>query len=208
MYPICTVQDRTEIPKSAVPMKFSWLSPVWSEGLYALAMGTCPDCNTLFKNTHSILASGDTFCYSVRTSKCNSVRRRVFFFCQLTVLSLRTDSGQVDKEDIQRMYCTITVSEGIWRSGPQLHLFFSADATTWTLSLWPLHYMPSRNKRQDAYQTNHNHTQPSAHLTFPPLQIPLSVKTVENVDAIYMKLGISLSGRRNVWPVLWPLTGH
>lgn len=77
--PVRAVQDRTEIPMSTAAMKFSWQSPVWSEGLYALAMGTCSGCNALFKNTHSIQASGDTFCYSVRSSKCNSAEEETFF---------------------------------------------------------------------------------------------------------------------------------
>lgn len=54
-------------------------------------MGTCPGCNALFKNTHSIQASGDTFCYSVRSSKCNPAEEETF---------LRADGAELEEEQV------------------------------------------------------------------------------------------------------------
>lgn len=61
-------------------------------------MGTCSGCNALFKNTHSIQASGDTFCYSVRSSKCNSAEEETF----LRADGAKPEEGQVDKGDMWR----------------------------------------------------------------------------------------------------------
>lgn len=118
IHPVHTVQHRTEIPMSTAAMKFSWQSLVWSEGLYAPAMGTCPGCNALFKNTHSIQASGDTFLYSVRSSKCNSAEEETFFFSRAH--GAEPEEGQVDKGDVGvDVLYRRAVSEGNWRSGPQ-----------------------------------------------------------------------------------------
>lgn len=59
-------------------------------------MGTCSGCNALFKNTHSIQAPGDTFCYSVRNSKCNSAEEET----SLQADGAEPEEGQVDKEDV------------------------------------------------------------------------------------------------------------
>lgn len=59
-------------------------------------MGTCSGCNALFKNTHSIQASGDTFCYSVRSSKCNSAEEET----SLQADGAEPEEGQVDKGDM------------------------------------------------------------------------------------------------------------
>lgn len=64
-------------------------------------MGTCPGCNALFKNTHSIQASGDTFCYPVRTSKCNPAEEETF----LQTGGAELEEEQVDKVGVRGVSC-------------------------------------------------------------------------------------------------------
>lgn len=68
-------------------------------------MGTCSGCNALFKNTHSSQASGDTFCYSVRSTKCNSAEKET----TLQAVGAGPVEDWVDKGDMGEevgVYCT------------------------------------------------------------------------------------------------------
>lgn len=122
LYAAPTLYRIEQIPMSTAPMKFSWQSLVWSEGLRAPAMGTCPGCNALFKNTHSIQASGDTFCYPVRTSKCNPAEEETF----LQAGGAELEEEQVDKVGVRGL----AVAEGNWRSGPRLFALRTAPVRT------------------------------------------------------------------------------
>lgn len=215
------VQDRTEIPMSTAAMKFSWQSPVWSEGLYAPAMGTCSGCNALFKNTHSIQASGDTFCYSVRSSKCNSAEEETFF---LQADGAEPEEGQVDKGDVGVGGCALQESCVRGKLKVRASPFPSVDSANLNSfprePRTPLH-MSLRNKRWDAYKTTHNHAGASTSRVSPAALFTLSSlgrrrpdwKMKFNNRGCWCewrdeKQQISLSGRRNIRPLLWLLTGN
>lgn len=207
------VQDRTEIPMSTAAMRISWWSLVWSEGLYALVMGTCPSRNALFKNTHSLQASGDTFCYSVRSSKCNLAEEETFLWAD----GAEPEEGRVDKWETERCAAQESCVRGKLKVNARISQNLPCEPVLVTLHT----HTPFRNKQWDADEPQPPQSTPrplfaSATLCFPSWgRREMKFNNKSHDDANYvMRSGRSVweltrtSGRKIVWPVLWRQPGY